>query len=143
MILSANLVLSDSQNVTGTGDTASTNIIDLGAPGTPVGASSAIEQDIGKGNPIPILVQLAADSAGTSQTLDVKLQVDADEAFSNPTDVAVAPQMSEGDQGDRVGIFWIPEGTDEQYVRLLYTLGGTSPDYTLDAYVVAADQTND
>lgn len=143
MIISKNLTLSDAQNITGTGDTASTNIIDLGAPGTVAYASTALERDIGKGQPVPLVVQLEADSTGTGQTLDVKLQTDADEAFSNPTDVAVAPQLSGGVAGDRVGLYWITEGMNEQYMRLLYTLGGTSPDYTIDAYVVGADQTND
>ena len=56
MILSAQQIFSDDQAVTATA--ISTNVIDLGAPGTPYDAAAALNQDIGKGCPIPVLVQL-------------------------------------------------------------------------------------
>ena len=141
MIFSAEQRFSEGQNLTATG--GSTNLIDLGAPGTVLGAPAALPQDIGKGRPIPIVVQLAADSAGTSPTIVVTLENDNDVAFGSATTVATATLVAGDLDGDRINLQWIPEGTAERYLRLLYTLAGTSPDYTLDAGIVLADQTND
>ncbi len=141
MLLSAQQTFSDGQALTVTA--ASTNIIDLGATGTVLGAPAALVRDIGKGEPIAILVQLDVNSGGTSPTLDVALQVDTTDAFSSATTVATSQQIAGGSAGDRVSLYWIPEGTNERYMRLNYTLGGTSPTYTVTAGVVAADQTND
>lgn len=140
MILSLEQLFSDSQNLTSSG--ASTNIIDLGATGTVLGAPAAQVRDIGKGRPIPILVQLAAAASGTSPTLDVALQVDTVSNFASATTVVTAPQKAGGAAGDRITLFYIPEGTNERYLRLNYTLGGTSPDYTVTAGIVLADSTS-
>lgn len=141
MITSAELTFSTAQNLTATG--VSTNVIDLGATGTVLGAPAALVRDIGKGRPIQILVQLQAAAGGTNPTLDVDLQMDTVEGFGSATVVASAQQVAGGAAGDRVSLYWIPEGTNERYIRLNYTLGGTTPDYTLDAYIVMGDQTND
>lgn len=141
MIFSKESRFSEGQNLTATG--ASTNIIDLGATGTVLGAPAALARDIGKGRPIQIVVQLAAAAAGTSPTLVVTLETDTTDAFGSTTIRATAPIKAGGADGDRISLFWVPEGTSERYMRLLYTLGGTSPDYTLDAGIVLADQTND
>lgn len=141
MIFSKEQRFSEGQNLTSTG--ASTNLIDLGATGTVLGAPGALVRDIGKGKRIDIVVQLAAASAGTSPTLDVTLEMDDNVGFASATVVATAEQIAGGADGDRVNLSWIPEGTNERYIRLNYTLGGTSPDYTLDSGIVLADQTND
>lgn len=140
MIFSAENIFSDDQNLTATG--ASTNVIDLGATGTVLDAPAALVRDIGKGKPIPIVIQLTADAGGTTPTLDVDLEVDTVENFASATVVQSAVQVAGGLAGDRVTIYWVPEGTNERYMRLNYTLGGTAPDYTLTAGIVLADQTN-
>lgn len=142
MLLSAEQTFSDAQNLTASG--ASTNVIDLGATGTALGAPAALVRDIGKGNPIPIIVQLDADSSGTGQTLDVAVQVDTVENFASPTTVADSIQLSGGSAGDRIQIdAYLPENTDQRYIRLNYTLGGTTPDYTISAFIPAGQQTSD
>lgn len=141
MILSAENIFSDGQALTATA--ASTNIIDLGAPGTVLNGPKALTRDIGKGRPIEITVQLDVDSGGTSPTLDVNLEVATDVAFTSPKVVESAQQLAGGSAGARVGLYYILEGADLRYMRLNYTLGGTSPTYTVTAGVVGADQTND
>jgi len=141
MILSAQQTFSDGQALTGTA--ASTNVIDLGATGTVLNAPAALVRDIGKGSHIPIVITLDEDSGGTSPTLDATLEMDSDDTFASATVVATAPQLAGGSAGDRVAIFWIPEGTNERFIRLNYVLGGTSPTYTLTAAIVLADDTND
>lgn len=141
MLLSKEQNFSEAQALTATA--ASTNIIDLGSTGTVLKAPAALVRDIGKGKRIDILVQLDVDSGGTSPTLDVALQVDTVENFASPTTVASAQQVAGGSAGDRVSLYWVPEGSNQRYLRLNYTLGGTSPTYTVTAGIVAADQTND
>ena len=141
MMLSAEQIFSDSQALTATA--ASTNIIDLGATGTVLGAPAALVRDIGPGKAVEFIVQLDVDSGGTSPTLDVAVQVDTVEAFSSPTTVASSEQLAGGSAGDRVQLnCTLPEGTNERYLRLNYTLTGTSPTYTVTAGIVAGDQTN-
>jgi len=123
MILDKENLFSDDQNLTSTG--ASTNYIDLG-----------VARDIGKGVPIPIVIQLTADAGGTTPTLDIDLEVDDNTSFSSATTVVSAKQIAGGSAGDKATIVYVPEGTNERYVRLNYTLGGTSPDYTITAGIV-------
>lgn len=142
MLMSKEQTFSDAQELTGTA--ASTNIIDLGATGTVLGAPAALVRDIGKGNPIQIIVQLDVAAGGTSPTLSVAVQVDDNSSFSSATTVATSQTKSGGAAGDRIQLnAYLPEGTNERYLRLNYTLTGTSPTYTVTAGVVAADQTND
>ena len=141
MLTSQEQVFSDSQNLTSSG--ASTNYIDLGATGTVLGAPTALTRDIGKGRPIPIVVRLTAAPSGTSPTLDVAVQVDDNDSFSSPTTVSTAPQVAGGAAGDEVYLdVYLPEGVNQRYLRLNYTLGGTSPNYTVFAGVVAGKQSN-
>lgn len=141
MIISTQQQFSDGQNVTA--DAASTNLIDLGATGTVLGAPAALVRDIGKGTPVKIVVQLDTAAGGTSPTVDVTLQMDTTSAFSSPTTIATAPQKAAGAAGDRIALYWVPDGTSERYIRLHYNVGGTSPDYTFTSFVTLADQTAD
>lgn len=141
MILSAEQEFSSGQNLTASG--ASTNTIDLGAPGTAKGAPTALVRDVGKGRPVPLVVQLAAAASGTNPTITVTIQMDTTSAFSSATTVASSPTISDGSAGQRIPLHWLVEGITERYLRLYYTLAGTSPDYTVDAFIAFADQTND
>lgn len=141
MLLSNQQIFSDGQNVTSSG--ASTNIIDLGSTGTVLGAPAALTRDVGKGTPVEFIVQLTAAASGTSPTLSVAVQVDDNSSFSSATTVATSQTKAGGAAGDRIQLnCTLPEGTNERYLRLFYTLGGTSPNYTLTAGIVAGDQTS-
>ena len=59
MILSAQQLFSDDQAITATA--VSTNVIDLGVAGTPYGAVAALNQDVGKGAGVPVLIQVTED----------------------------------------------------------------------------------
>lgn len=141
MLISEQQTFSDAQALTATA--ASTNLIDLGATGTVLGSSVALTRDIGPGTPVEFIIKLDVDSGGTSPTLDVAVQVDDNDSFSSAKTVASSEQLAGGSAGDEVQIAYVlPEGTDERYLRLNYTLGGTSPTYTLTAAIVAAKNTN-
>lgn len=138
MIFSAQSLLSDDQNVTA--NAASTNTLDLGATGTPYGGAAALVRDVGKGTPVEFLVQLTADAAGTSPTLKVDLQTSADGSSWSTVE---SHTFTGGSAGDRWPFRFLPEGVDDRYVRMYYTVGGTSPDYTVTAGITCAVQTNE
>lgn len=139
-ISSKELEFSNSQVVTTSA--ASTNIIDLGATGTVLGAPAALVADLAKGKEIDIVVTLDIAATGTSPTLAVALQMDDNAAFTSPTTVATSPTLAGGAAGARVDVPWPHQGITERYIRLNYTTGGMSPSYRLTAQVVMDDQTN-
>lgn len=141
MLMSEQQLFSDSQALTQTA--ASTNIIDLGATGTVVGGAAALVRDIGKGKPIPIFVRHEVDSGGTSPTLAIAVQIDTVENFASATTVLTTETFSGASAGDEHYIeVNLPEGINERYLRLNYTLGGTSPTFTVSAGVVVHRSSN-
>ncbi len=140
MLMSKQQNFSEAQALTATA--VSTNTIDLGATYTVLGSPVALTRDIGPGQQIAVLVQLIVDSGGTSPTIDVTLEVDDNDAFSSAKVVATATQVAGGSAGDTVGLEWIPSGTDERYLRINYTLGGTSPTYTVTSGITLGNQKN-
>jgi hypothetical protein len=82
MILSQQLIFSALQAVTATA--LSTNVVDLGVAGTPYGAVAPLNNDKGKGTPVPILIQVASDFA-TLTSLTITIEVSANEDMSSST----------------------------------------------------------
>lgn len=79
MIFDMQTLFSDQQAIT---DTArSDNVIDLGEMGRPHGSSEAPIRDLGKGAPIPLLVQVTEDFAGLT-SLDIQVQTSDKADFS-------------------------------------------------------------
>lgn len=140
MLLSKQQNFSEAQALTVTA--VSTNVIDLGATATVLGSPVALVRDIGPGQEIDILIQLDVDSGGTSPTVVATLEVDDNEGFASAKVVATSTLLAAGSAGDTLDLNWIPVGTDERYMRINYTLGGTSPTYTVTSGIVASRQTN-
>jgi hypothetical protein len=143
MIVDDTLVLSDHQAITASA--ASTNIIDIGAAGTPFGHAAAVRRDIGIGTDIDVEVRVTTTFA-TLTSLSVALQVDDDAAFGSPTTIATGPAVAAASlvAGYRFTFpATLPEGTAERYIRLLYTVAGSDATAgKVFAGVVAARQTN-
>ena len=141
MIFDRTLLWSDGQAITATA--ASTNVVDLGATGTILGASAPIVREIGFGTEAEMSVTVT-QSFNNLTSLTISIQVDDNAAFSSPTTVYTSPaytlaQLATGakyllpDQ--------LPAGTNERYVRLMYTVAGTAPSTgKITAGVVAARQ---
>jgi len=122
MILDATTLLSDDQAITATA--RSTNVIDLGAPDRPYGAAAVINQDVGKGNAIPLLVQVTATFATlTSLTITVEVSANADLSSSvvlSSTTVAAASLVA----GYQLPIQVVPHGANRRYLGVRYTVAG-------------------
>jgi len=143
MIFDTKLEFSDDQAITATA--VSTNVIDLGAMGTVFGAAAALARDIGKGRPIPLLIQVTA-AFNTLTSLQVTVEVDDNAAFSSAKIIAASRDILLADLvvGMRSELEFIPRGTDERYVRLRYTVTGTNPTTgAIAAGIVAGVHSND
>jgi len=128
MILDQETLMSNKQAITV--NAVSTNVIDLGA-----------STDLGPGRPIPLLIQLTADASGTAPTLQVDVQVSADEAFTSPKNV-ISMTFTGGSAGDKAALQFVPDGVDARYMRLNYTVGGTTPAYEVVAGLSMGRDTN-
>jgi hypothetical protein len=144
MIYDKQGLFSDAQAITA--DAGSTNTIDLGATGTPYGASAALIRDIGKGDcGIPISITVT-ETFNNLTSLQVSVQTDDNSGFSSPSTRVLSEliPLSGLTAGSTVSaIITFPEGTKERYVRLFYDVTGTAPTTgKITAGVVAARQTN-
>ena len=143
MIFDKSLLLSDDQAITA--DAPSTNVIDLGAAGTPYGSTVALTRDIGigEGSEVPLHVSVT-ETFNNLTSLQVQVQTSPDNATWTTIQggkVVPAADLVAGYQFAVPAEF--PEGTDDRYVRLNYDIVGTAPTTgKLTAGPVMARQTN-
>lgn len=125
MIFDSTNLFSDAQAITDTA--ASTNVIDLGERDTPKYAANAITRDLGKGRPIDIRVQVVTAFA-TLTSLAVAVQTDDAENFGSAVTVLSSPAVPVASlvAGYVFPIQWVPRGTVGRYLRLNYTVVGTT-----------------
>ena len=124
MYLDSLLKFSDAQALTATAD--STNVVDLG-----------VDRDIGKGEPMGFVVTVgvAADFTTGDETYTFAIETDDNAAMTSSTILGSQAVLTTAlTVGDTVVI---PIGhTNERYLQGVYTLGGTSPSVTIDAYLM-------
>lgn len=118
MYVESKYLFSDEQSLTATA--ASTNTIDFSS-----------DRDVGRGEPMAAVVTVDTALAGTTPTFKVTIQTDDNTSFSSATDLVVSQEFSAAAAGDRI-VVPLPL-SNERYVRLNYTLGGTSPTITVTA----------
>jgi hypothetical protein len=140
MIMDRTLLFSDGQAITATA--ASTNLVDLGATGTPYGGS-ALVRDIGYGNEVE-MVCTVTQTFNNLTSLTISIQTDDNASFSSATTVWTSPAYTLAQLA--VGAKYLlpdqlPAGVNERYVRLNYTVAGTAPSTgKITAGVVAGRQ---
>lgn len=142
MIVDNTLVFSNSQAVTA--DAGSTNVVDIGAAGTAFGHSAPVRRDIGIGTEIPLWISVT-EAFNNLTSMTVSLQTDDNAGFSTPKEVASRTYLlAELTLGARLKFpSELPEGTDEEFVRLYWDVTGTAPTTgKIFAAVVAGAQSN-
>ena len=139
MIFSAQQLFSDDQAITGDAD--STNVIDLGVPGTPYGAAAALNDDVGKGAKVPLLVQVTVDF-NTLTSLNINLSTGATTALGT----TIATQnilLADLVAGKQINLDFLPNGIVERYLGVEYDVVGTDPtEGNITAGIVMGVQTN-
>ena len=122
MIFDSTNLFSDEQAVTASA--ASTNLIDLGAPGTPPNSSVALVRDIALGVPVPITVRVTTTFA-TLTSLKVAIQTDGVVNFGSPVTVNETEAIAAASlvAGYEFTMNYIPKA-NERYLRLYYTVAG-------------------
>lgn len=127
MILDSQLLFSDAQALTATA--VSTNVIDLGA-----------DRDIGVGEPMAVVVSV--DVAADFTTADETYQIDVQTGSTvTPTTViarripvvTATPATNVLATGKKI-VIPLPHD-NERYLRLNYTLGGTTPTLTVTSWL--------
>lgn len=125
MIVDINTQMSDSQALTATA--VSTDILDLDN-----------DNNIGKGEPLAVAVsiEVAADFTTGDETYNFIVESATDEAFTAP--IAIAGSGPLNGNTLQVGrIVVIPLGHfNEQFLRVNYTLAGTTPSVTVNTYLL-------
>jgi len=127
MILDAQLLFSDAQALTATA--VSTNVVDFSA-----------DRDPGVGEEMAVVIQLdvAADAGNSDETYVAAIQTDDNESFSSAATVA-SITITRGDAAGTRYVSLLPKSTlVERYIRISYTLGGTTPTATVTAFLVPA-----
>lgn len=121
MILDNQALLSDSQAITASA--ASTNVYDFG----PLG-SSTLKKDLGKGDEVPMLVQVTEtfDSAADDGTLNIAIQLDSTTTFTpdKTLDLGTYAQATLV-AGYQIPHDKLPRGISLQYARFYYTVAGS------------------
>jgi hypothetical protein len=131
MYLDAQNLYSDAQ-VLGA-SAASDNVINHG-----------VARQLSIGEPMAVLIVVDTDGdlddSDNDETYTAKLQTDSDEAFGSPTDITPAYSLPRGSvAGTRFVIPLVPGVAVEQFTRLYFTTGGTSPSGTVTAALVPAN----
>ncbi len=140
MIFDNTLLFSDDQAITA--DAVSTNVVDLGAPGTVYGAAAAIGHDKGPGNPIPLLIQVT-ETFDNLTNLIISVESSADEAFTSPQSTVIGDELLAALVAGKKMPFHIwPRDMAGRYVRLDYDVVGTNPTAGKITAGVVADTDN-
>jgi hypothetical protein len=128
MYIDSLLKFSDAQALTATAD--STNVVDLG-----------VDRDIGIGEAMAVVITVgvAADITTGDETYQFQVETDSVEALSSATVIAdqtvAAANLTAGDK------VVLPIGfSNERYLQVVYTLGGTTPTVTVDAQLMPLAQ---
>ena len=141
MILSAQQIFSDDQAIIATA--ISENVIDLGVPGTPYRAAAALNADIGKGNPVPILIQVTS-VFNTLTSLTITLENSAAAALTSPVVLATESiLLADLVAGKQTFLQYLPNGATLRYLGVRYTVVGSDPTLgNITAGISMGNQTN-
>ncbi len=127
MILDLEAILSDDQAITSTVD--STNIIEL-------------PKRSYEGQPMRLLIQVTTDFTGAT-SIAFDLETDALAAFGSPTDIATVALVVTATlvAGYTINIPFMPK-SNEEFIRLEYTVDGTMTAGNITAGIIFDEQTN-
>lgn len=128
MIIDKRLQVSALQALSGAGAAPSTDVIDLG--------SSRL---IGPGDLLWWVIVARTGLAGTTPTLAIAVQTDDASNFPSAATLLTHPTLAAAAFVTGTRIVIPMSFTNERFLRLNYTLGGTTPSATVDAFLTNQD----
>ena len=107
---------------------ASTNVVDLSS-----------DRNVGIGEPLSVVLAFSAiDNADADETYQVTIETASDEAFTVPSTISTV--TVDRDLGEGRAVLPLPADLSaDQFLRLQYTFGGTTPSATLKAFLTKQD----
>lgn len=111
-----------------TASAASTNYVDLGALGSiPGNPAATATRDLGKGNKIPILIQVT-ETFLTLTSLKAAIQQDSDSGFGTVETILETEAIALASlvAGYQFNIDFVPNKMTKRYIRLYFTIAGSS-----------------
>lgn len=123
MIIDSRLEFSDAQALTASA--ASTNYIDL-----------TVSRNVGVGYPLYLVctVDVAADYTSANETYAIAIESDDNSSFSSATAQVSRTIAASALTAGSKHVIPVPN-TNERYMRVYYTLGGTTPSVTISAFL--------
>jgi hypothetical protein len=114
-----------SRNQALTAKAASTNVIDLG-----------VDHDIGRGEPMAVTIHVGVSASANdgNETYTFTLQTDDNSSFSSATNLTSITVAAADLVAGYKFFIGVPKA-NERYLRMNYTLGGTTPTITLTSYL--------
>ncbi len=140
MILSAQQIFSNAQAVTV--DAISTNVIDLGVAGTPFGGQAPLNRDVGKGNPIYVLVQVVIAFV---TTVSIQITLENSAAAGLTSSIILADEtvlVADLVAGKQMFMQLLPNGITLRYLGLRYNVTTTATAGAFTAGISMGNQTN-
>lgn len=133
MFLDSQLQFSDAQALTATA--ASTNIVDTG-PLSGSAANTSRDMFTGEALGVVITVDVAADATTGDETYQFDLQTDDNSGFSSATVIATRTIARTALTLNSQHVIPVPpEVNVEQFIRMNYVLGGTTPTITVTVHL--------
>jgi hypothetical protein len=132
MMIDKRLQVSSQQALTGTSLVRSTDTIDLGSP-----------RNIGPGEPIWLVVAARVGLAGTD-TPTIKWSIQCDDASNFPSAKTLCEQPALGAAEFATGKLFalaVPMSGVERHLSVAFTMTGTTPTATVDAWFTNQDPT--
>ncbi len=139
MILSIDEIFSDAQAITTT--TISTNVIDLGAAGTPYDAKAPVNHDVGDGTMVPFLAQVVADF-NNATSITVALETGSTTTLGTVVLQQTIP-LAQLKAGKQLSFQYLPHDLTERYLGVRYTVKGAAPSVgAFTSGITMGNQTN-
>jgi hypothetical protein len=125
MVIDDRLEFDDARALTATA--ASTDAVDMSQ-----------ERRIGQGQTMYVVVSVDVALAGTSPTFAVSIQTDDNSSFSSAATIETSQTFSSLPVGTVI-VLPVPYGLTERFMRVNYTLGGTTPTITVSSWLTSEE----
>lgn len=128
MYVDKRLTFSSAQALTATA--VGTDVVDFGH-----------SRPVGPGEPLWLVVVAKVGLGGVTPTLTVSLEADDNSGFASAAIIAQGQQLAAADfPTGKICVLPMPLAS-ERYLRTRFTLGGTTPTATVDAFLTGQDPT--